>query len=92
MNEKQEKILSSLLEICDDLVSGAFVVTDGYMVSAIVLDEGVAKYLCKEMRKQYNNDKWVYLSIPMAIEYAYSIGRESGYLIDESPKPSKEQS
>jgi hypothetical protein len=78
MLEKQEKLLESLISLCDDIVSDAYVITDGYQVSAIVIDKKIADFLCRQMRKKFGNDKWVYLSIPQSIEYAFSCGRELG--------------
>jgi len=84
MENKQQQLFDKLLELCDSMVSEAYVVTNGLKVSSIVLDKKIAEFLCREMRKQYNSDTWVYLSIPQAIEYAFSCGRE--YAMDEIKK------
>lgn len=79
MNTIQEKLINRLLELCDSIIGDAYVVTDGLRVSAIVLDKKIAEFLCKEMRKKYNTDAWVYLSIPESVEYAFSCGRECAF-------------
>jgi hypothetical protein len=79
MESKQQELIEKLLEVCDSFISQAYVVTNGLNVSAIVLDKKIAEFLCKSMRKQYNTDSWVYLSIPQAIEYAFSSGREFAF-------------
>lgn len=79
MESKQQELIDKLLELCDSFVSQAYVITDGLKVSAIVLDKKIAEFLCKQMRKQYNTDAWVYLAIPQAIEYAFSCGREYAF-------------
>jgi hypothetical protein len=71
-----EELMEKFVEICDSLVSTAFVVTDGIRVSAIVLDEKVALFLAREMIKKYNDRHWTYLQIPDALEYAFSRGVE----------------
>ena len=79
MDSKQQELINKLLEVCDSFVSQAYVITDGLKVSAIVLDKKIAEFLCKELRKRYNTDAWVYLPIPSAIEYAFSCGREYAF-------------
>ena len=79
MDSRQQELIDKLLEVCDSYVSQAYVITDGLKVSAIVLDKKIAEFLCKEMRKQYNTDAWVYLPIPQAVEYAFSCGREYAF-------------
>lgn len=79
MESRHQELIDKLLEICDSFIAQSYVVTDGYKTSAIVLDKKIAEFLCKQMRKQYNTDQWVYLSIPQAIEYSFSRGREHAF-------------
>jgi len=79
MSTNQEELINRLMELADDMISKAYVVTNGLRVSTIVLDQKIAEFICKKLRSEYNSDRWVFLTIPQAIEYAFSCGRECAF-------------
>lgn len=79
MDDAHTNLLEKVMDLCDSVISKAYVVTDGQRVSSIVLDAKIAEFLCKEMRKKYNSDVWIFTSIPEAIQYAFGCGRSCAF-------------
>lgn len=81
MSDLQDKLMSGIMNLLDTAIKDSYIVTDGLKVATIVLDKKIAEYFCKEMRRKHNTERWIYLSVPQAIEYAFACGRE--YAINE---------
>ena len=77
MNPTQQQLLNSFLELCDSLVEDAFVVTNGRIVAAVVLEETLAKHICRKcVQKATLEEKksWVVCNISNALDYAFECG------------------
>lgn len=86
MSLNTETLLKSFVEICEDLVSDAYVITDGMNVLTAVLDYDVAIKLCKFTIDKTGNDKWKVASIPNAILMAYRAGHKQAVYNMKSTK------
>ena len=72
-----EKLLKAFTEICEEIVSDVYVITNGRSTLTATLDHNVATKLCEMMIKQSGNSDWVVAQIPNAIEFAYRHGYET---------------
>jgi len=75
MSEVTEKLFKGFVELCEDLVSDTYVITNGREVVTATLDHDIATKLCKLTRRNDPNGNWVVAKIPSAIEFAYAHGR-----------------
>jgi hypothetical protein len=86
--ERLDHLYELFLEICDQMIEEAFLVTDGVTVSSVVMDKRVGHLLSKKMKKAYGNEWGVY-TIPEAIKYAHEVGYETALM--EMYKRSRQQ-
>jgi len=86
MTNKTNILLKTFTELCEELISEAWVVTDGQKVIDTVLDHGLAVHLCKLMLRKEPNSSWYVATIPNAIALAWKTGYIEGrkdYGLDE---------
>jgi len=76
MNKSSEKLFMGFLELCEELVSEAWVVTDGRAVMTAVLDHEVAIKICQLAIRKTDSDKWKVAKLADSIEMAYRCGYE----------------
>ena len=74
MNSTTEKLLKGFTELCEELVSNAYIVTDGRSVVDTVLDYDLAVHLCKLSQRKYEGSDFVVIKIEDALEFAYRKG------------------
>lgn len=80
-----ETLLESFMQLCDSVVENAFVVTDGMEIAGIVLQESLAKHICRKIVNTYKIEdrkraekEWVVCSFPSAMKYAFERGQRVG--------------
>jgi len=69
-----EKLLKGFTELCEELVSEAYVVTNGRAVMSTVLDHELAVHLCKLSNRKLGTNDWKVAKIQDALELAYRTG------------------
>ena len=74
MESTTEKLMKGFTELCEELVSNAYVVTDGRAVMSTVLDHALAVHLCQLAGRKFESKSWRVVKIDDAIELAYRTG------------------
>jgi len=78
MESASEKMLKAFVDLCETLVSEAYVITDGRSVLTATLDHAVASKLCDMMIKQSNNKNWKVATLNGLAQYAFKNGYAAG--------------
>lgn len=80
MNQTQEKMLNTFLELCDVLIEESWVVTDGFNVDMVSFDKEFAEQRCKRLIRdcEKNNEEslWVVTNITHAVQYGFKTGHD----------------
>ena len=85
MDSPTEKLLKTFTELCEELISKAYVVTDGRAVMTTVIDHDLAIHLCKLVGRKTESNKWKVATIANAVEMAYRTGYETA--VENLKKP-----
>lgn len=76
MESTSDKLFKGFVELCEELVTEAYLITDGRQVLTAVLDHSVATKLCKTMIKRTGDPNWKVTKIADGVELAW----RNGYL------------
>jgi hypothetical protein len=74
MESASEELFKGFVELCEKLVSDAYIITDGRRVLTATLDHSVATKLCQVMIDRTGEPNWRVASIANGIELAYRCG------------------
>jgi len=77
MSSTSEKLFKGFIELCEELVHDAYVITDGHAVLTATLDHDVAIKLCKLTIRQTGNKNWRVTSLSETTEFAYRTGYDA---------------
>jgi len=84
LSPQLEVLLESFVNLCSQVVEGAYIVTNGQAIAGIVIEEDLAKHICRKVVSTSPNpdqarEEWVVCSIPRAMEYSYKRGYEAAF-------------
>ena len=98
LDDNLKEMLEGFVELCEQVVGKAKVVTNGTDVAGIVLDENLAKHICRKTvqiseDKERASKEWVVCSISDAMKYSYRVGWDHAFNeIMESQRKFSEES